>query len=191
MGVVETPPFNTSEEDPAMRRKSQKSGSKSDRKRRRPVGLTHYQEEQIKRDLRLTTPSEPWVEAQIQTVVDQDTDGSPIVYRYRDPHAFPPGGERTLMVRCGECEIFNPPNAIEHGKCLDHARHEGWGPSPSAVAIAALRRYYLELDDLELLPEDSKSLQREIQKFTRKSAISARAQRKCKSRRRKGKQEPM
>lgn len=174
-----------------MGRKSYRSGSKSARKLPRRVGLSVHQEALLKAKLRLTTPSEPWVEAQIQTVVDQDTDGSSIVYRYRDPHAFPPGQEQTLMVRCRECEIFNPPNTIEHGNCLDHARHEGWGPSPSALAIAALRRYYLELEDLELLPEDAKSLQREIEKFTRKSAIPARAQRKCKSRRRKGKQEPM
>jgi hypothetical protein len=181
MGVGETPPFITSEEDPAMRRKSRKSGSKSDRKRRRPVGLTHYQEEQIKRDLRLTTPSEPWVEAQFRTVLDSDTDGTDIVYRYRDPHAFPPGGAETLMVRCDECGVFNPPNAIEHGNCLDHANHDGWGPSPSAIAIQALRKFNLELEAIELLPEDTRSLEREIQRFARKNAKVVKLRKKCKS----------
>lgn len=165
-----------------MRRKSQKSGSKSARKRRRPVGLTHYQEEQLKRELRLTTPSEPWVEAQFRTVLDTDTDGTDIVYRYRDPHAFPPGGAQTLMVRCAECGVFNPPNAIEHGNCLDHARHDGWGPSPSAVAIAALRRFHLEIEELQLQPEDDASLRREIRQSLRKRPRSEDCQQKCKTR---------
>lgn len=165
-----------------MRRQSHHSESKSARRIPRRVGLSAYQEELLKQELRLTTPSEPWVEAQIQTVVDWDTDGSAIIYRHRDPHAFPPGGEKTLMVRCKECQVFNPPNAIEDGNCLDHAGHVGWGPSPSAIAIAALRRFNLEMDDLPLLPEDSKSLRREIERFARKQAKLVRAQENRKSR---------
>jgi hypothetical protein len=141
-----------------------------------------YQEDQIKRELRLTTPSEPWVEAQFRSVRDKETDGSEIVYRYRDPHAFPPGGAQTLMVRCAQCEVFNPPNAIEHGNCLDHAHHEGWGPSPSAIAIAALRKFNLALEHVELLPEDTRSLEREIQRSTRKHAKLVKLRKKCKSR---------
>lgn len=164
-----------------MRRNPHRSGSKYVIKRRRPVGLSAYQEESIKRELRLTTPSEPWVEAQFRTVLDTDTDGADIVYRYRDPHAFPPGGAETAMVRCAQCDVFNPPNAIEHGNCLDHANHEGWGPSPSAIAIAALRKFNLALETIELLPEDTRSLEREIQRYTRKHPKFVNLRKKCKS----------
>lgn len=165
-----------------MSRKSHRSGSKSARKLPRRVGLSAYQEELLKQQLRLTTPSEPWVEAQIHTVVDQDTDGSAIIYRYRDPHAFPPGGQETLMVRCRHCQVFTPPIAMENGECLDHVEHTGWGPSPSAIAIAALRKYHLEMQEVKLPPDDSKSLRREIQRYLTKRAILVRAQEKCKSR---------
>lgn len=155
-----------------MRPNRKPGGSKYVHKRRKPVGLSAYQEEQIKRELRLSTPSEPWVEAQFKTVLDTDTRGADIVYRYRDPHAFPPGGSQTAMVRCATCGVFNPPNAIEYGNCLDHANHEGWGPSPSAIAIEALRRFHLRLEDSELPPEDVQSLRREIERFTARSAAS-------------------
>lgn len=168
-----------------MRPKPHHSGSKSLGKRRRAVGLSAYQEALLKRELRLTTPSEPWVEAQFKTVSDTDTDGADIVYRYRDPHAFPPGGAQTAMVRCAECGVFNPPNAIEHDNCLDHANHEGWGPSPSAIAIAALRKLNLELEILDLLPEDSVSLRREIHQFHQTGAISENAREKSKPRKTK------
>lgn len=175
-----------------MGRKRQKNGCKGSRRRRRHVGLNPYDEEQLKAELRLTTPSEPWIEAQFRTVLDQDADRGPIVYRYRDPHVFPPGGEQTRMVRCATCGIFNPPNAIEHGSCLDHADHRGWGPSPSAIAIAALRKLNLELEDtLELAPEDAMSLRREITEFAKKGAKIEVGSEKCKSRRRKKKQEGM
>jgi hypothetical protein len=124
--------------------------------------MSIYQELQLKAKLRKRSPSEPWVEAQVQTATDTDADGSAIVYRYHDPHAFPPGGSATAMVRCPACGIFVPPNSIEHGKCLDHAHHTGWGPSPSALAIAALQRRNIRLRDLDLLPDDPESLQQEI-----------------------------
>lgn len=168
-----------------MRRNPHQPGSKSARKGPRRVGLTAYQEELLKRELRLTTPSEPWVEAQFQSSIDQDTDGSAIVYRYRDPHVFPPGGEKTLMVRCKHCQIFNPPNAMEEGQCLDHVENEGWGPSPSALAIAALRKYHLEIEETELPPDDAKSLRREIRRYLKKRALFVQGQEKRKSRRRK------
>jgi hypothetical protein len=156
-----------------MRRRSKKSRSKSARKRGHRVGLSAREEDQLKCKLRLTTPSEPWVEAQFSTNYDRDASGNPVAYRYRDPHVFPPGGPNTLMVRCSECGIFNPPNAMEHGKCLDHAKHQGYGPSPSALAIEGMRRLNVRIEEEPLPPEDAKSLQREIEKYHNSGVISA------------------
>jgi hypothetical protein len=133
------------------------------------VGLTAYEELGLKRKLREASPSEPWVEAQIKTARDTDQSCSPIRYRYYDSHAFPPGGEETKMIRCPACGIFMPPNAFEHGQCLDHASHKGWGGSPSARAIAKLRLRRLrcrdrERRDSDLLPEDTASLRAEIER---------------------------
>ena len=140
------------------------------RQPRRRVGLTVYQEDRFKERLRPITCSEPWVEAQFKTAHDVDQSGSSITYRYRDPHVYPPGGASTAMIRCPACGAFNPPNAIEHGRCLDHADHRGWGPSPSAVAIQALQMFNLRMEQAELPPEDVKSLRKEI----RRSKIRAR-----------------
>ena len=134
------------------------------------VGLTWHQEQRLKRQLRDAAPSEPWVEAQIKTAGDVDGEGQPIVYRYHDPHVFPPGGEQTGMVRCPQCGVFTPPNAFETGACLDHADHRNWGPSPSAVAIRALQFFNLRLEEAELPPEDDSSLRREIKKFFKNSS---------------------
>jgi hypothetical protein len=155
-----------------MRRRSKKSRSKSARKGGHRVGLSAREEDQLKRELRLTTPSEPWVEAQFSTNFDRDPKGLLVAYRYRDPHVFPPGGQKTLMVRCSECGIFNPPNAIEHGKCLDHAKHQGWGPSPSALAIEGLQRLNVRIEQEPLPAEDLRSLQEEITQFKRTGVIS-------------------
>lgn len=142
----------------------QNSGSSSARRaRKRRVGLTAYQEHHLKEKLRVFTCSEPWVEAQFRSTDDVDQDGTPIHYRYHDPHVFPPGGSKTAMVRCPRCGVITPPNAIEHGACLDHADHRGWGPSPSAVAIQGLQMMNLRLQEPELPPEDSASLRREIE----------------------------
>lgn len=129
------------------------------------VGLTVYEEDRLKRRLRRRTCSEPWVEAQIKTCHDVDQNGTEIIYRYHDPHVYPPGGAKTAMIRCPACGAFNPPNAIEHGRCLDHADHRGWGPSPSAVAIQGLQRFNLRMEEPELPPEDVKSLRKEIRRF--------------------------
>ena len=136
------------------------------RPRRKPrVGLTQYSEALLKEKLRRRCPSEPWVEAQIKTANDTDADGNPILYRYFDTHVFPPGGEKTKMIRCPKCGIFNPPNAMEHGACLDHASHEGWTPSPSALAFVRLQLLNAEIETCELAPEDTASLRREIRQF--------------------------
>jgi hypothetical protein len=133
------------------------------------VGLTRFEEIVLKRKLRKICPSEPWVEAQINIATDKDRWGQPIRYRYHDVHVFPPGGEQTKMIRCPACGIFNPPNAFEHGKCLDHARHEGWGPSNLASTIAALARRRRRRRGVKLEPEDAASLREEIENFCNNS----------------------
>ena len=143
---------------------------------RHRVGLSARDEQRLKARLRRAAPSEPWVEAQIKTADDVDQDGSELLYRYHDPHVFPPGGARTAMRRCPLCGIFMPPNAFEHDACLDHADHRGWGPSPSAAAIRALQMFNIRLECLELLPEDALSLRKEIKNFPRGPKMKMRAQ---------------
>jgi hypothetical protein len=129
-------------------------------KPKRRVG--RHEEQRLKERLRKSAPSEPWVEAQIKAIEDVTEDGTAIIYRYHDPCVFPPGGQQTAMVRCPKCGVFTPPNTIEHGACLDHACHDGWGPSPSAVAITKAAQRKLRNTQLELLPEDTRSLRNEI-----------------------------
>jgi hypothetical protein len=153
---------------------SQESKFPSARKiRRRRVGLSQYQEKFMREKLRAAAPSEPWVDAQFVTVRDQDETGWPIYYRYHDPRAFPPGGKKTAMVRCPACGILMPPNAFEQGECLDHSIHRGWGPSPSAVAIAALQYYNLRAREPDLPPEDLTSLRQEIEQFAQTRTLDA------------------
>lgn len=143
------------------------SGSSSaPRGKRKTIGLSPARELSLKARLRKTTCSEPWVEAQFKRATDSDEEGHKITYRYHDPRVYPPGGERTAMVRCRKCGIFTPPGAIEHGCCLDHANHAGWGPSPSAVAFQAMQRYNLRLEDsVELRSEKILVLKREISRY--------------------------
>jgi hypothetical protein len=146
-------------------RASRSTSSFSRKVNRTPrAGLAPHQERQLKANLRKRTCSEPWVEAQIKTFADVTADGVPVVYCYHDPHAYPPGRENTKMVRCPKCHIFNPPNTIEHGACLDHASHDGWGPSPSAVAIQQFIALNLS-SEVQLEPEDVVSLRREILEY--------------------------
>ena len=167
-----------------MQPESPHPGSTPAPRRRLPkrVGLTIAKEHRLKRELRLTTCSEPWVEAQIRTVVDRETpSGEPIVYRYHDPKAYPPGGAKTGMRRCPACGVFTPPNAMEHDQCLDHARHDGWGPSPSALAFEALQNYNIKLEHvISLPPEDAHALRKEIEKYERRRKKLGHAQRKRK-----------
>jgi hypothetical protein len=67
------------------------------------------------------------------------------------------------MIRCPGCGIFNPPQTFEHQVCLDHAKHVGWGRSPSAAAIAQIQYFNLRVEACELEPESHESLQREIE----------------------------
>jgi hypothetical protein len=137
----------------------------SARKPKRRVGLSAYQEQRLKDELRPEVCSEPWLEAQFKCADDTDETGQAILYRYHDPHVFPPGGAKTTMLRCPLCGVFVPPNTLEHGACLDHARHEGWGPSPSAAAIRGLQLFNLRMEDPELPPEDVEALRAEIEAF--------------------------
>ena len=148
------------------------SGSSSGRPRRkRRVGLSAYQERLLKEALRDKTCSEPWVEAQFQSVVDVDDAGKQILYRFHDTRQYPPGEKSTLMVRCKVCGIFNPPNAMERGQCLDHAELGSWGPSPSALAISAMQMFNLRMEESALEPEDSRSLRNEIRKARKRALL--------------------
>lgn len=169
-----------------MHPESPNPGSPSARRQPRRVGLSRLAEDRLKRRLRKTTCSEPWVEAQIKTVVDRQRAGEPIVYRYHDPKAYPPGGEQTRMIRCPACGVFTPPCAIEHGNCLDHADHGGWGPSPSAIAFHTLQMLNLKIDnELALAPADAQSLRREIKKYeSRRKKCERAAGRRKRSKRR-------
>jgi len=133
-------------------------------------GLTWHQEQQLKRRLRRTAPSEPWVEAQIVAVKDVDPDGHAIHYILHDPSVFPPGGSQTRMIRCRKCGIYNPPNATEGGCCLDHAGHKGWGPSRSAREIRKMQRLKAGLKFTPLPREDVEGLMLEIERFQRRHA---------------------
>ena len=147
---------------------SSNSGSPSARGGRgQRVGLSPFQERRLKANLRLTTCSEPWVEAQFKSADDVDERGSAIVYRYHDPHVYPPGGAKTQMRRCRECGLLMPPNALEGNRCMDHGRHTGWGPSPSAETIRALQMLNLRMADAPLPPEDTASLRKEIRQHQR------------------------
>lgn len=128
----------------------------------RRVGLSAWRENRLKAALRPRMPSEPWVEAQFVSACDVAEDGTPILYRYHDPHVFPPGGAETAMRRCRECGVLMPPHILSQGRCIDHADHTGWGPSPSAIAIRALQRFNLRLEVEELPAEDVVSLRQEI-----------------------------
>jgi len=130
--------------------------------KRRRTGLSRVEEARLREQLRGQCPSEPWVEAQFKQIRDVDADGRAVVCRYHDPHVFPPGGDATAMVRCPRCGVLTPPNAFEHGACLDHARHDGWGSSPSAVTIRQLQFYNLRMEESPLEPEDEASLRKEI-----------------------------
>lgn len=138
--------------------------------RSKDEGLTRLAEARLRQELRGHAPSEPWVDAQFVTIFARDERGRPIVRRLHDASVFPPGGEKTAMVRCPGCNVFTPPCAFEKGFCLDHADHGCWGPSPSAQAIAALQYRNLRLMESELPSESRRALQREIRLQTRNSA---------------------
>lgn len=135
-------------------------------------GLNRLEETRLRQALRKTAPSEPWVDAQFVAISDFDERGRAIVRRMHDPSVFPPGGTRTLMIRCPKCGVLMPPHAFEKGVCLDHADHEGWGPSPSALAIAALQWRNLRLTQTPLEPESISALRAEIRQHAKNSPES-------------------
>ena len=121
------------------------------------TGLSRLAESRLRRSLRRTAPSEPWVDAQFTTVIEIEGDAER-VRRIHDARVFPPGGLKTAMKRCPRCGVFTPPAAFEAGVCLDHAEHGNWGRSPSAVAIAALQHMNLRLIDPPLPSESVTAL---------------------------------
>jgi hypothetical protein len=132
-------------------------------------GLLPLAEAQLRRLLRRSAPSEPWVDAQFKNMAGVDDRGATLVRRVFDPQAFPPGGAETAMIRCPRCGVMTPPVAFERGICLDHAEHSSWGRSPSALAIAALQYRNLRLADPPLPPESVAALRAEIQRFQRQT----------------------
>lgn len=151
-------------------------GKKSKRKRKR-VGLSRGDETRMREKLRLTAPSEPWVDHQIKGYEDIGPDGEPIVYRFFDARAFPPPADTTPMVTCPLCGHTVPPNSIERpvgrdgieidGRCLDCRAqhiHEAHGASPSALAIMTIQYRNLRLDEIKLEPESVGELQDEIRR---------------------------
>ncbi|HWE96312.1 MAG TPA: hypothetical protein VG269_20280 [Tepidisphaeraceae bacterium] len=128
-------------------------------------GLSILQESRLRERLRREVPSEPWLEAQFSSFTETDGRGGQSIRRVHNPLAFPPGREQTAMVRCPLCGVFTPPIAFEAGACLDHAEHESWGPSPSALAIRGLQFRNLRMGDAPLLPETTAALRSEILHF--------------------------
>ncbi len=142
------------------------------------AGLSKLAEARLRRVLRRTAPSEPWVDAQFTTVVDHDGRDAQI-RRIHDTRVFPPGGTKTAMRRCPECGVITPPTAFEAGKCLDHAEHGNWGRSPSAMAIAALQHMNLRLADSPLPSESVTALRAEIARFqTLRNPVRSKAKRR-------------
>jgi hypothetical protein len=77
-------------------------------------GLTPLEESRLRRRLRGTAPSEPWVEAQIITRHEPMGDGRLVARRYFDSSVFPPGGRAgTAMRWCRQCGRYTPTYALQ------------------------------------------------------------------------------
>lgn len=94
---------------------------------KRKVGLTVIEEDKIKSKQRgnpnendefslnvRAAPSEPWVDAQFESLDDVDDDGKIISYRFFRSTVFPPRpprapAETTKMQHCTACGRMNPP----------------------------------------------------------------------------------
>lgn len=131
-----------------------------------------FEERRFRARLRKHCPSEPWVEAQFVAVAKVDVKGHPFVRYIFLRGVFPPGGNKTAMVRCKKCGILTPPVAMEGGICLDHGVSGDWGPSPSAMAIERLRHYHENISKVTLRTEDEEALKAEIRRRTRTSSDS-------------------
>lgn len=147
------------------------SGSEKPRKAKR-VGLLWATAQKIIKDLLPHVPSRPWADAQIVRRVDREPDGTAIVYRFRDKYVFPPGGAKTAMVPCVGCGVSHPVDHQGHVLCYEHDDErtmDAYGASPSAVAIRVLQMLNVrkEENELEMEPEDTASLEREIAAFRR------------------------
>lgn len=130
--------------------------------------LTLFEEARLRRRLRRTAPSEPWIDAQFASREAPDGRGGVVVHRVHLPGAFPPGGSQTAMRPCPRCGVLMPPIAFEDGICLDHAEPANWGPSPSAAAIRGLQYRNLRMPKLQLPPESTLALQAEIDAYARR-----------------------
>lgn len=75
----------------------------------------------LKARLRDSSPSEPWVEEQVQSVEESDADGQTLVRRLHQPGMFPPGGRETRMVKCDVCGVLHPPTIGGGPNCHEHA----------------------------------------------------------------------
>jgi hypothetical protein len=146
-----------------MKRNKTKSGKSKESQ----AGLSSLAEARLRRKLRRTVPSEPWVDAQFTTRLPPDSDGTCVI-RVHNPHVFPPGGAQTAMKRCPRCGVMTPPFAFEGGICLDHRERGNWGPSPSAQAIAALERMNVRLAESPLPSESTRDLLAEIKRAQNK-----------------------
>jgi len=76
-------------------------------------GLSPLEESRLRSRLRTSTPSEPWVDAQILSRHHSDETGREIANRYFDPTIFPPGGRRTPMRWCRQCGRYTPINSLQ------------------------------------------------------------------------------
>jgi hypothetical protein len=82
--------------------------------RTKRVGLSTLEEHRLRRALRRAACSEPWVDAQIKSVLDHTGDGQAIVCRFHEARVFPPGGrQETAMKWCRLCGRYTPPNCID------------------------------------------------------------------------------
>jgi hypothetical protein len=123
--------------------------------------LTPVAESRLRCRLRRACCSEPWVDDQIRTLTDTAPDGEEIVYRFHNPHVFPPGGKKTGMRWCRVCGRFTPRPAIH----LIEYRLKRSGPVVAAslvcddCRIADDAERYRELYEagLHLRPAGSKS----------------------------------
>ena len=127
-------------------------------------------------------PSEAWVDAHFRETDDRSPDGKLIVVKFFDPRERSPiTGAAPGMVRCIRCGRLTPPQAMHGRRCIDDGSrrsHAGWGPSPSAVAILAVRARHLKAESIELPSENTSDLRREIKHFE-ESGKSPKKPRQC------------
>jgi hypothetical protein len=125
------------------------------------IALSAVNESRLRAKLRRRCCSEPWVDDQIRTVTDRSPEGEQIVYRFFNPHVFPPGGHASGMRWCRACGRFTPGPAVH----LVESRERRFGPVVYATLVCDDCRIgddaerYRELYEagLHLRPAGSKS----------------------------------